>query len=57
MAAGVSIYSELSIESARETVLSLFDSITEVLTEADREGSPTAEVAERIGRDRMAAAL
>ncbi|MGO1654381.1 MAG: Glu/Leu/Phe/Val dehydrogenase dimerization domain-containing protein [Brevibacterium yomogidense] len=57
MAAGVSIYDELSIDSARATVLSLFDSITEVLTEAEREGLPTAEVAERIGRDRMAAAL
>ena len=56
MAAGVSIYSELSMASARETVLSLYDSITEVLTAADRTGLPTAEVAERIGRERMTAA-
>lgn len=54
MAASTSIFSQLSMEQAETTVLTLFDTVTRILEEADRDGVTSAEVAERLAEERIA---
>ncbi|WP_295689140.1 Glu/Leu/Phe/Val dehydrogenase dimerization domain-containing protein [uncultured Brevibacterium sp.] len=56
MAAATMIYSDPTLESSRETVLTLFDRVRAVLEQAEREDRSSAEVAEEIAEERMAAA-
>lgn len=54
MAAGALIYSEPSDEESTQRVMGLFETVTQILEQADTESRPTSDIADDIARARIA---